>query len=200
MDDRDDDGNVVLVVRATQHIKANEQVLVHYNPGAGIGSWGEVFQCRCCQCKRVCKPTQHLLGREEEVFKNQINYMRYEGQSYDGDLRVDDFVRARDLDCEGNVSAFDNDTIHARGFCKSGRKLVTNSFRCTRVGKRDRKVCWTGASADLRINAIVKIWESKQDSSDDDDVHKASGWKTMRDGGREGGRESPFGYVARLGG
>ena len=150
--------------------------------------------------KRGCKPTQHLLVQEEEVFKNQINNMRYEGQSYDGDLRVDDFVRARDLDCEGNVSAFDNDTIHARGFCKSGRKLVTNSVRCTRVGKRDRKVCWTGASADLRINAIVKIWESKQDSSDDDDVHKASGWKTMRDGEREGGRESPFGYVARLGG
>ena len=47
VNDRDYDGTVVLVtvVRATRHIKAHEQVLVHYNPEAGVGSWAEKFKC-----------------------------------------------------------------------------------------------------------------------------------------------------------
>jgi hypothetical protein len=51
------------------------------------------------------------------MFKHQIINTGYEGQSYDGDLRVDDFVLARDLDFEGNVNAIDNDTMQVRGFC-----------------------------------------------------------------------------------
>jgi hypothetical protein len=49
-DSTDENGTIVLAVRACRDIKQHEAILVHYNPGAGIETWKDVFKCGCCQC------------------------------------------------------------------------------------------------------------------------------------------------------
>ncbi len=50
----DEEGVIILVVRASKPIKCQETVLVHYNPRGGIQSWESVFKCTCCLCRGKC--------------------------------------------------------------------------------------------------------------------------------------------------
>jgi hypothetical protein len=93
--DSDEDGEIVLVIQAPRRISSQEQILVHYNPGAGIGTWAEVFQCRCCQCRGACVPAENCTSREKDSFKQQIQQVHHAGQEFDDDIRVEDFVQTR---------------------------------------------------------------------------------------------------------
>jgi fructose-1,6-bisphosphatase/sedoheptulose 1,7-bisphosphatase-like protein len=93
--DSDEDGEIVLVIQAARRIRSQEQILVHYNPGAGIGTWAEVFQCRCCQCRGACVPAENGTWREKDSFKQRIQQVHHAGQEFDDDIRVGDFVQTR---------------------------------------------------------------------------------------------------------
>jgi hypothetical protein len=69
MDSTDEDGTIVLAVRACRDIKQHEAILVHYNPGGGIETWKNVFQCGCCQCRGVCRPLAQRTHNGEVHFR-----------------------------------------------------------------------------------------------------------------------------------
>jgi hypothetical protein len=95
----DEDGKIVLVIRAARHIRSQEQILVHYNQTAWIGTWAEVFQCRCCQCKGACVSAEHDTSGEEDSFKQRIQPVHHAGQEFDVDIREGDLVQTRNLIC-----------------------------------------------------------------------------------------------------
>jgi hypothetical protein len=71
----------VLVVRACRDIKQHEAILVHYNPGAGIETWKDVFKCGCCQCRGVCRPPAQRMNNVEANFRTTICNARYDERS-----------------------------------------------------------------------------------------------------------------------
>jgi hypothetical protein len=158
----DEEGTIVLVVKASTDIKQHEPILVHYNPRAGIEAWKDVFKCRCYRCRGVCQPSTQGPNCEEANFQASISTVQYNGGSDARRMRVGDFVKTHEGDVWGNVVELENEVVKVRGFCTGARKLVTKPLNHAQVSTQDRKIRWKSASATIRSTALARIREHQQ--------------------------------------
>jgi hypothetical protein len=99
----DEEGAIMLVVRASKPIQQHETILVHYNPSSGIQSWGKVFKCTCCLCRGICGPTALLGDNTEQSFARLIQQAHHVGVRSNVEIPQGDFVSTHQNDFWGNV-------------------------------------------------------------------------------------------------
>jgi hypothetical protein len=164
-DSTDEDGTIVLVVRECRDIKQHEAILVHYNPGAGIETWKNVFKCGCCQCRGVCRPLAQTMNNVEENFRTTICDARCDEWSKVREMKAGDFVRNHEGDFWGNVVECVSGGMKVRGFCTSARKLILKRLSPAYVVKQDPMRWWKSASTNIRSTALARIWEPQPNST-----------------------------------
>jgi hypothetical protein len=164
-DSTDEEGTIVLAVRACRDIKQHEAILVHYNPGAGIETWKDVFKCGCCQCRGVCRPPTQKMINAEVTFRTTICNARCDEWSNIREMKVGDFVRNHEGDFWGNVEECVSGDMKVRGFCTCARKLILNRLSPTCVVKQDPRRWWKSASTNIRSTALARIWEPQPNST-----------------------------------
>ncbi len=164
-DSTDEEGTIVLAVRACRDIKQHEAILVHYNPGAGIETWKDVFECGCCQCRGVCRlPAQKMINAEV-TFRTTICNARCDEWSNVREMKVGDFVRNHEGDFWGNVVECVSGDMKVRGFCTRARKLILKRLSPACVVKQDPRRWWKSASKNIRSTALARIWEPQPNST-----------------------------------
>ena len=141
----DEEGVIMLVVRASKPIQLHETVLVHYNPRSGIQSWGKVFKCTCCLCRGICGPSALSSDNPEQSFARLIKQTNHTGAPSDVEISKGDFVSTPQKDFWGNVDEPLTGSAKVRGFCAKSRKLISREVRLTEFQKEVPLLKWKGA-------------------------------------------------------
>jgi hypothetical protein len=161
----DEEGVIMLVVRASKPIQLHETVLVHYNPRSGIQSWGKVFKCTCCLCRGICGPSALSSDNPEQSFARLIKQTNHTGAPSDVEISKGDFVSTPQKDFWGNVDEPLTGSAKVRGFCAKSRKLISREVRVTEFQKEVPLLKWKGAVKVLSLPAIAKVWAHKSHTS-----------------------------------
>ena len=144
-DSMDEEGVIMLVVRASKPIQRHETILVHYNPRSGIQSWGKVFKCTCCLCRGICGPSALSSDNPEQSFARLIKQTNHTGAPSDVEISKGDFVSTPQKDFWGNVDEPLTGSAKVRGFCAKSRKLISREVRLTEFQKEVPLLKWKGA-------------------------------------------------------
>ena len=119
-DSMDEEGVIMLVVRASKPIQRHETILVHYNPRSGIQSWGKVFKCTCCLCRGICGPSALSSGNPEQSFARLIRQTNHNGVRSDVEISKGDFVSTPQKDFWGTSRNHSQGVLRCEG---SARKV-----------------------------------------------------------------------------
>jgi len=183
----DDEGTIMLVVRASKPIQQHETILVHYNPSSGIQSWGKVFKCTCCLCRGICGPTALLGGNTEQSFARLIQQAQHMGIRNNEEISPGDFVSTHQNDFWGNVEEPHSKGAKVRGFCVTNRKLISRVVQATEFRQEVQKIKWKGAAKVLSLPAIAKVWAHKNHTTgsggwlEDETIDAAIRWSLLGD-------------------
>ena len=153
------------MVRACRDIKQHEAILVHYNPGAGIETWKDVFKCGCCQCRGVCRPPAQRMNNVEANFRTSSLQCAIRRKVERREMKPGDFVKTHEGDFWGNVVECVSGDVKVRGFCTSARKLVLKRLNHACVRTQDRMMWWKSASTTICSTALARIWEPQRNST-----------------------------------
>jgi hypothetical protein len=85
----DEEGAIVLMVRAKKFIKRHDTILV---PRAGIESWKKIFECACCKCKGQCGPSARTSQESERKFAETVQQAQHDGVPSAREMTKGDFV------------------------------------------------------------------------------------------------------------
>jgi hypothetical protein len=183
----DEEGVIILVVRASKPIKRQETVLVHYNPRGGIQSWETVFKCTCCLCRGKCGPSALSSGSTERSFAESIRQAQHNGVLNERDITKGDFVSTPQKDFWGNVVESHLGGVTVRGFCAKSQSLISKRVQAAEAQKGTPLLRWKGAAQVLSLPAIAKIWAHQRHTSggggwlEDQTVDAAIRWSLYGD-------------------
>jgi hypothetical protein len=183
----EEEGVIMLVVRASKPIKRQETVLVHYNPRGGIQSWETVFKCTCCLCRGKCGPSALSSDNTELSFAKLIRQAQHNGVLSAKEITRGDFVSTPQKDFGGNVVESHAGGVQVRGFCTKSRRLVSKGFQAAEVQKGIPLFKWKGAAQVLSLPVIAKIWAHQHHTSggggwlEDETVDVAIQWSLYGD-------------------